>query len=98
MRNSMNTITIQTLSVGIATETVTLTWKLRAMLNRWEVYLPFHECIDVDFRQWHTKFVKWYDGVKGNLQELDKVPEPLFQPNAPFRLDLTDMMTKLSNL
>jgi len=94
MRNSMNTITIQTLSVGIATETVTLTWKLRAMLNRWEVYLPFHECIDVDFRQWHTKFVKWFDGVKGNLQELDKVPEPLFQPNAPFRLDLTDMMTK----
>ncbi|GEM_PF-5139001 len=68
--DSMNTITMQTLSVGIATEAMTLTLKLQSMLSRWHVYLPFHECIGVDFRVWLTLFEK---DVRDHVKQVNEV-------------------------
>lgn len=90
----VNTIAMQSLSLAIAVESTTLTWKLQQMLKRWELYIPFHECSDVDFHRWHARILKTYRGMKGTRLTQDGTGDAPHHPDAPFRLDLTDDLRK----
>ena len=90
----MNEVSQRSLAMGIAMESITLSLKLRAMLERWKVYLPFHECRDVEFDKWGRLLeqrilslnrVRQSDASKGyfypkNKFWLDMSEKPLFIP------------------
>lgn len=48
--------------LGLTAEAGVLTLKLKAMRQRWVVYLPFQEVIDVHFEKWAEKVQSWNFG------------------------------------
>lgn len=76
----------QMLSVAAAVECITLTQKLQRMFSRWQVYLPFRECYDVEFQNWEERLAK----VQQELENGEhRYPDP------PFRVDLIEWIDYL---
>lgn len=46
---------------GMGIEAQTLALKMRAMLERWNRFLPFHEVIDVRFEEWQKEVSEWIE-------------------------------------
>lgn len=80
MRSSVNVVSRQLLAMAAAVECVTLSQKLRVTLQRWQVYLPFHECRDVNFKHW----VRHLATIRKTLDSCQ------YYPNHSFCLDLLD--------
>lgn len=79
----VNATSGQMLSVAAAVECITLTQKLQRVLLRWQIYLPFRECYDVDFKEWEDRLTK--------IQKKLENGEHRF-PDAPFRVDFADLI------
>lgn len=77
---STSATTMARLSIlkAIGSETKLLTRKLSAMHQRWLIYLPFHEVIDVHFDDWAEKAEAWTESIKHDVN----------QPSTGFLLDL----------
>ena len=90
MRRSLNGVSERLLAMTVAVECITLTMKLRATLQRWQVYLPFHECRDVDFAFW----IKYLTGIRKSLntrqRRLVGISEQAYYPSHAFCLDLLE--------
>lgn len=65
-RSTTRVYTLQALDA----EAEMLVRKLRAMHQRWNTYLPFHEAIDVHFGEWRSEVSEW-------LKLMDKVERHL---------------------
>ena len=92
MRSSVNAVSGQLLTMAAAVECVTLTMKLRATLDRWQVYLPFHEFRDVDFSHW----VQYLTAIHHSLDSRQSIQTGAYDyeyyPDYPFCLDLLDAL------
>jgi MFS family permease len=54
---------------GLAIEAQMLAIKMKAMLGRWNKYLPFHEVMDVKFDHWQTQVSEWIEVLGMNSSE-----------------------------
>ena len=85
---AINETTQRMLAMSIAAESLTLSQKLRAMLKRWEVYLPLHECQDVRFDEWSRILEQRLLSLQRDRQSDEK--NGYYEPKNKFWLDLTD--------
>ena len=92
--DAINLVTQRFYAMGIAVECITLSLKLAAMLERWRVYLPFHECIDVRFDWWNKKLTRHLYRLKGSARASDQ--ERLFYPQNQFWTDLIDKLPQFA--
>ena len=58
-RFCMNGHAANAVLMGMAMEAQTLALKMKAMLGRWNKYLPFHEVMDVKFDHWQEQVSEW---------------------------------------
>lgn len=66
--------------LAFSIEVALVTMKLRAMRERWKVYLPFHEMIDVQFEERKRKAESWLsvlgdDSVEKQLEYEELIPD-----------------------
>ena len=87
VRYCVNLKARSTLQMSLAIEAETLSTKLKLMLRRWKVYLPFDENVDVDYISWGVKILNWSRIFNNNKQDLSKW-YPYFEPSDDFWLDL----------
>ena len=80
---NFNTVSGQLMAVATAVECITLSVKLQRTLDRWAVYLPFHESSDVDVR-W------WLDHLTSIHRKLNSVEN---RPDAIFLIDYVDLLS-----
>ena len=89
--SSVNAVSGQLLAMAIAVECVTLSQKLLLTLQRWQVYLPFHEYRDVKFGRWVSQLTairKTMDSYPGSVAN---APDDEYYPDPSFCLDLLEM-------
>lgn len=65
-RYCMNEHAANAVLFGMSIETQMLALKMKTMLGRWNVYLPFHEVMDVNFAHWHKQVGEWIEVLQGN--------------------------------
>ena len=92
MRSSINDVSGQLLAMAAAVECITLTMKLRTTLKRWQVYLPFHECKDVDFKHWVKYLTNIHLSLDNRQKRQDGSPDYEYYPDHPFSLDMLEML------
>ena len=85
----VNSTSGQMLSVAAAVECITLTLKLQRMFQRWQVYLPFRECYDVDFKDWEDCLTDIHKRLENGEHRY---------PDAPYRVDFTDLIDYTSEI
>lgn len=74
--------------LAIAMEAQMLAMKMKAMLGRWNIYLPFHEVMDVNFARWQAQVSEWIEVLQFNCSdELDR-KYPWHMPCTEYMLDL----------
>lgn len=73
---------------GMAIEAQTLALKMKAMLGRWNKYLPFHEVIDVKFDYWQALVSEWIEVLAGNPTEETAAKYPWIDGCKEYMLDL----------
>lgn len=73
---------------GMAIEAQTLALKMKAMLGRWNKYLPFHEVIDVKFDYWQALVSEWIEVLAGNPTEETTAKYPWLNGCKEYMLDL----------
>lgn len=96
MRHCINAASGQLLAMTAAVECITLSLKLQRMLERWSIYLPFHECIDVKFEVWIEKLSKIHRGLNNIQTEQREAPDYLFYPDTPFCIDFADLLEDIA--
>ena len=84
----MNEVSQRSLAMVIAMESITLSLKLRAMLERWKVYLPFHECRDVEFDKWGRLLEQRILSLNRDRQS--DASKGYFYPKNKFWLDMSE--------
>ena len=92
MRRSVNSVSSQLLEMAAAVECMTLSYKLDQLYQRWKVYLPFHECKDVEFKKWVEQFSEIHSRLDGTKTDKDDLSEFNFYPDTPFCLDLSCLL------
>lgn len=60
-RFCMNEHAANAVLLGLAAEAQMLAIKMKALLGRWNKYLPFHEVMDVQFDVWQRRVNKWIE-------------------------------------
>ena len=90
MRCTVNGVSEQLLAITVAVECITLTMKLRTTLQRWQVYLPFHECRDVDFAFWVDYLTSIHKDLNGQQMRPAGAAGPTYYPSHAFFLDLLE--------
>ena len=68
-RFCMNVHAANVVLFGLAIEAQMLAIKMKAMLGRWNKYLPFHEVMDVKFDHWQTQVSEWIEVLGMNSSE-----------------------------
>lgn len=94
MRCSVNAVSGQLLAMTAAVECITLTQKLRQTLQRWQVYLPFHESRDVNFKVWVDYLSRIHKSLNSRQSVLTGAPDYEYYPDIPFCMDLIDILGK----
>lgn len=90
IRYCVNEKARETLLMAMAIEAETLALKMSVMYQRWNVYLPFDENMDVDFDVWDNKVCDWLKVfAPWNADASERYPR--FRPNDSFWLDLYRM-------
>jgi len=87
-RNCINESASRALMIAMAIEAETLALKMKAMLDRWENYLPFKEVIDVRFEEWMSKVAAWIEVLDMEVDEEIAKNFPWFMADATYMLDL----------
>lgn len=87
-RCCMNAHAANALFLGMAVEAHTLALKMKAMMGRWNKYLPFHEVMDVDFDHWQRQVSEWIEAMGANPSEEVATKHPWLVPCNEFMLDL----------
>lgn len=72
-RSCMNAHASNAVLLAIGVEAQMLALKMKAMLGRWNIYLPFHEVMDVNFAHWQANVSEWIEVLqcKGS-EELER--------------------------
>lgn len=68
-RYCLNGYAANAVLMGMAIEAQTLALKMKAMLGRWNKYLPFHEVMDVNFDYWQKLVSEWIEVLGMNPSE-----------------------------
>lgn len=92
MRSSLNAVSAQLFGMAAAVEFATLAKKLKQTLDRWHVYLPFHEASDVDFKFWYEYFSKIHKSLGSRQRIKSGAPDYEYYPDFPFCIDLIDQL------
>lgn len=82
-RCSVNTTSGQLIAVATAVECISLSQKLQRMLDRWQVYLPFREAHDVNFKRWVARLSAAHKSLDSGVIDL---------PEVPYILDYIDLL------
>lgn len=88
----INSVSGQMLAVATAVECITLSLKLQQTLQRWSIYLPFHECIDVKFKSWVERLSMIHKQLNGMTVGHDAEPDGFCYPDTPFSIDFAHML------
>ena len=87
-RFCMNRHAANSVLMGMAIETYTLALKMKAMLGRWNRYLPFHEVMDVKFDHWQEQMREWIEVLGMNASEELNAKYPWLVGCHEYMLDL----------
>ena len=87
-RFCMNGHAANAVLMGMAMEAQTLALKMKAMLGRWNKYLPFHEVMDVKFDHWQEQVSEWIEVLEMNASEEVKAKYPWLEVCNEYMLDL----------
>ena len=93
MRSSLNSVSGQLFGMAAAVEFITLAQKLRQTLERWRIYLPFHEARDVNFKFWVDYFSKMHKSLDCRQRIEPGAPDYEYYPGNPFCVDLIDQLS-----
>ena len=78
-----------------AIEAQTLALKMKAMIGRWNKYLPFHEVIDVKFDYWQALVSEWIEVLVCNPTEETMAKYPWIDGCKEYMLDLYALTEQL---
>ena len=87
-RFCMNRYAANAVLMGLAIEAQTLALKMKAMLARWNKYLPFHEVLDVKFDHWQERVGEWIDVLELTCTEETYARYPWLEGCHEYMLDL----------
>ena len=87
-RCCMNDHAARAVLFGMAIESQMLALKMKAMLGRWNKYLPFHEALDVKFDHWHTLVGEWIEVLETDTPEETAGKYPRLTGCPEYMLDL----------
>lgn len=87
-RNCVNEYAGRAVLFGMGIEAQTLALKMKAMLARWNRYLPFHEMIDVRFEDWQKSVSEWIDVLGFDESKELALKYPWLNVHNEYMLDL----------
>lgn len=91
-RRCVNDSASRAIMMGMAIEAETLAIKMHTMLERWKLYLPFKEVIDVKFEVWMAKVSEWSDVLDFEDNEKLLRKYPWFAADSKYMIDLYDIL------
>lgn len=87
-RYCMNGHAARAVLFGMSIEARMLALKMKAMLGRWNKYLPFHEALDVKFDHWYALVSEWVEILERDTSEETAGKYPRLVGCPEYMLDL----------